>query len=52
MKIMFKIKQISACTGFAALLMAGALLTTACSSDEAIVENKPAVEEKTTGQHQ
>ena len=45
---MFKIKQIGAGAGMAALMMAGAWLTTACSSDEAIVENKPVVGENTT----
>ena len=40
MKKMFKIKQIGAGAALAALMMAGAWLTTACSSDEAIVDEK------------
>ena len=43
-----KIKQIGACAVLAALMMAGAWLNTACSSDETIVDNKPAVGVNTT----
>ena len=48
MKMTIKIKQIGACAVLAALMMAGAWLNTACSSDETIVDNKPAVGVNTT----
>ena len=48
MKMTIKIKQMGVCVGMAALMMAGAWLNTACSSDEAIVDNKPVIGENTT----